>query len=668
MSSSSAAASSRTVANDWLCLPDILTRQREADGFIEYIDGQNDRRRTDFAQLYRTALGVLHHLQAAGMQPGDEVIIFTPSTEQFVDGFWACQLGGFVPVPVAVGISDDHRHKLLRIFSRLKRPWLYADEVLLDRLGQFAQEQGQQPLFHRLVQRSFCVEKIDSIATPGRIHPVQPSDLALIQFSSGSTSEPKGVMLTHENLLTNIGDIIERSQLDASDVVVTWMPLTHDMGLIGLHLSMFAAGVSQGIMETRLFSRRPLLWLIEADRLNATILSSPNFGYKHFLKVYASKGLNDISLQRVRLLYNGAEPISPALCREFLSKMAGFGLRSTSMYPVYGLAEASLAVTIPAPGREFPTVCVDRRSLSVTQSPKDLPASDTNAIELVGCGHPLARCDMRIAGAEDQALGDNQVGHIQIRGGNVTAGYYDPDGSLPQTFTEDGWLDTGDLGFTRAYDLYVCGRAKEILFVNGENFYPHDLEAVAEREGAVELGKIAIAAVRNRESHEDQDEVTAFLLHRGDLQDFVELARGLRRCISEQTGVEVKRCVPVRSLPKTTSGKLQRRKLALALEQGEFDDVLAQVETLQTVAADDGQSPASAIEQQLLDICADVVTEQKIRVNDDLFDLGVNSVALVEIHERIDDLYPGQLEIEDLFDTPSIVAVAQRLVDGKAAE
>ncbi len=668
MSSSSAAASPRTAANDWRCLPDILTRQREADGFIEYIDGQHDRRRTDFAQLYRTALGVLRHLQAAGVQPGDEVIIFSPSTEQFVDGFWACQLGGFVPVPVAVGISDDHRHKLLRIFSRLKNPWLYADEVLLQRLGQFAEEQGQQALFHRLVQRSFCVEKIDSIATPGRIYPVQPHDLALIQFSSGSTSEPKGVMLTHENLLTNIGDIIERSQLNPSDVVVTWMPLTHDMGLIGLHLAMFAAGVSQGIMDTRLFSRRPLLWLIEADRLRATILSSPNFGYKHFLKVHASKGLEDISLHRVRLLYNGAEPISPALCREFLSKTARFGLPSTSMYPVYGLAEASLAVTIPHPGREFPSVCVDRRSLSVMQSPKDLAVGDVNAIELVGCGHPLTRCEMRIAGIENQSLGDNQVGHIQIRGGNVTGGYYDPDGSLPQAYTADGWLDTGDLGFIRADDLYICGRAKEILFVNGENFYPHDLEAVAEREGAVELGKIAIAAVRGQHSHEDQDEVTAFLLHRGDPQDFLTLARGLRRCINEQTGVEIARCVPVRNLPKTTSGKLQRRKLALALEQGEFDAVLAQVDALQTGSSDEGQSPVSEIEQQLLDICADVITEQKIRVNDDLFDLGVNSVALVEIHERIDESYPGQLEIEDLFDTPSIAAVARRLAGGQGAE
>jgi acyl-CoA synthetase (AMP-forming)/AMP-acid ligase II/acyl carrier protein len=645
----------------WQTLPDILQQQRQADGFIEYIDGQADRRRVPFATVASNALGVLHHFQAAGMQPGDTVIIFTPSTEQFIDGFWACQLGGLVPVPVAVGISDDHRHKLLRIFRRLGNPWVYTDEARVIRLREFGAETGLEDDCRELIRRCFCVERIDSVSTPGNPHQSRSEDLALIQFSSGSTSEPKGVQLSHANLLTNIGDIIQRSGLNPADRVLTWMPLTHDMGLIGLHLSMFAAGVSQGIMDTRLFSRRPLLWMLDAHRLGATLLSSPNFGYKHFLKVFRSKGLEDVRLEQVRLIYNGAEPISPALCREFLQAMAPFGLRPEAMYPVYGLAEASLAVTIPAPGREFPSLQVDRRHLSVGDTVQDLPADDSNAIELVGCGHPLEHCECRIADDQAQGLADGQVGHIHIRGGNVTGGYYDPDGSIEQAFTADGWLDTGDLGFQRQGDLYVCGRAKEILFVNGENYYPHDLEAVAEQQGAVELGKIAISAVLPRGAHEDREVVVAFLLHRGDADSFVEQSRALRRCLAEQTGVELALCVPVRNIPKTTSGKIQRRKLAEAFANGEFDAELAEIAAAEKSDSASASASLSELEQRLLAICAEVVVDRKIGVDEDLFDAGVNSLALVEIHERIEEQFPGRLEVEDLFELPSVRSLAVHL-------
>ena len=642
-------------------LAEILSRNRGAAGFIEYIDAQDDRRRVSFADLEAHALGVLHHFQKLGMQPGDEVILFTPSTEQFIDGFWACQLGGFVPVPVAVGISDDHRYKLLRIFGQLRNPWIYTDETLLLRLGEFAREARQRDIYSQLARRSLCVERIDSIATAGESRLAGPDDLALIQYSSGSTSEPKGVRLTQANLLTNIGDIIDRSGLDSSDTVVTWMPLTHDMGLIGLHLSMFTAGVSQGIMDTRLFSRRPLSWMLEADRLGATILSSPNFGYKHFLKVFRSKGLDDVRLDQVRLIYNGAEPISPALCRDFLDAMAPYGLRREAMYPVYGLAEASLAVTIPKPGREFPTLWVDRGSLSVGEQARDSDRGDSRAIELVGCGNPLPRCDMRIADADAQPLPEGRVGHIQIRGGNVTSGYHDPDGALSQPFTADGWLDTGDLGFVRGEDLYVCGRAKEIIFVNGENYYPHDLEAVAEQQGAVELGKIAIAAVQARETHEDHEEPVAFLLHRGGSEEFLPLAHAVRRCIVEQTGVELAYCVPVRNLPKTTSGKLQRRKLALACENGDFDAALTEIRALEAEQGVSSDAGEGEVERRLLQICAEVVVDRKIGPEDDLFDIGVTSLALVEIHERIDEAFPGRLEVEDLFEMPSVRALASHL-------
>ena len=404
-------------------LIEILTGHRHSSRRIHYLNGQDDRRAVSFGELHSAALGVLFHLQAFGAQPGDRVILHTSSNEQFIDGFWACLLGGLVPVPVAVGISDDHRQKLLQVFTQLGQPMVYTEEGQLTRLRDYARVSGTQTVVQALDQRSLSIERVTDISRPGREHAVSADDVAFIQFSSGSTSAPKGVVLTHRNLVTNIGDMIERGRFTDQDVSLSWMPLTHDMGLIGFHLCMFTANIEHTIMDTRLFSRRPLLWIEEAGRIGATLLSSPNFGYKHFLKLYESKGLAKVDLSKVRLLFNGAEPISVPLCRRFLDAMQAHGLAPAAMFPVYGLAEASLAVTMPEPGAEYRYVTVERASLAVGQPPVFLPASAPSGLELMVVGKPLRRCAVRLADDADLPVPQGCVGHLQIRGANVTGGY-----------------------------------------------------------------------------------------------------------------------------------------------------------------------------------------------------------------------------------------------------
>ncbi|MBN8281162.1 MAG: AMP-binding protein, partial [Gammaproteobacteria bacterium] len=347
----------------------LLAARRDTPRRIHYLNGQDDRRSVSFGELRSTALGVLFHLQAFGARPGTRVILHTSSNEQFLDGFWACILGGLVPVPVAVGISDDHREKLLQVFGGLPGAMVYTEDAQLTRLRDYGRESGTTASIEQLAGRALIVERVTDVGRPGVEHPAKADDVAFIQFSSGSTSTPKGVVLTHRNLMANIGAIIERGRFTGDDVSLSWMPLTHDMGLIGFHLTMFAAGIEHTIMDTRLFSRRPLLWLEEAARIGATLLSSPNFGYKHFLKLYESKGIGSLDLSRVRLLFNGAEPISVALCRRFMAEMARHGLKAEAMYPVYGLAEASLAVTMPEPGQQWAAVTVERSALAVGQPP-----------------------------------------------------------------------------------------------------------------------------------------------------------------------------------------------------------------------------------------------------------------------------------------------------------
>src|SRR5271167_2853318 len=221
-------------------LLDILESNRGVDRAVTYVEGENAERRVLYGDIYSRAVGILHHLQAKGAQRGDKMIIFLSNNEQFLDGFWAAVCGGIVPVPLAVGISDEHRHKLLRVARKIGRPLLYTDAKSLERLQALAAEVGESELMAELKSRSFLVESISDISRQAKLYKAAPDDLAFIQFSSGSTSEPKGVMLTHGNLVANIAgaDLVDRYA--ESDVGFSWMPLTHDMGLIGFYLILFA--------------------------------------------------------------------------------------------------------------------------------------------------------------------------------------------------------------------------------------------------------------------------------------------------------------------------------------------------------------------------------------------------------------------------------------------
>ena len=334
-------------------LIDILAEARSRDRAVLLIDGENDESSVPFAGIWNRAGKLLGKLQQRGMGPGDELVVFSKSNEEFIIAFWAAILGGIVPVPVAVGISDEHRLKLVRILGQMRRGTLYTDSDLLLRLTDFATARNL-PAVIRTLERNTCLmgEALDGPA--GEIARVKPGDLAFVQYSSGSTSDPKGVCLTHANLCTNLRDIIDRLQFMPDDRALSWMPLTHDMGLIGYHLSVLTAGMNHAVMDTSLFVRRPLLWLSKASELRSTQLCSPNFGYKHFLKLFERKGLPGLDLSCVKLILNGAEPISWELCREFLAALAPSGLKSNVMHPVYGLAEATLAVTVPQPDMTMP--------------------------------------------------------------------------------------------------------------------------------------------------------------------------------------------------------------------------------------------------------------------------------------------------------------------------
>lgn len=645
-------------------LTELAASNRNVDRSIVYLEGEKEERRVRYGELYERALGILFHLQKLGAKPGDKLILFLNNNEQFIDAYWAGILGGIIPVPVGIGISDEHRHKLLRIARKLGSPFLYTDRKTFDRIGQFASGAGEEQAFAALRGRAFFVDTLDDISRAGQVYAARSDDTAFIQFSSGSTSDPKGVVLTRANILANGRGSGEAAAFTTDDVPLSWMPLTHDMGLIGNHIYMFQHQMNVHLMPTELFIRRPLLWLQLASRKRATILSSPNFGYRHYLKVLGDRSFEDLDLSSVRIIFNGAEPISVDLCEEFLARMEPAGLKRDAMFPVYGLAEASLSATFPPLGRRYRSICLDRHRMGVGETPARVEHTHRDAVELMAVGQAVPYGHVKVVDDAGKDLPVGHVGHILISGENVTRGYFEDPETNAASFTADGWLRTGDLGLFDETDLFITGRAKEIIFVNGQNYYPHDLESIAIRAPGMELGKVVVAGVRPRGAQADQ--LVAFVLHRTDLPDFVPVATEVSRLINEHTGLEVAEVVPIKRVPKTTSGKIQRHLLENAYVEGEYAADLAELAKLRSERKAPSAVPANVIEARIKAIC-DTELARDIALTDNLFEIGASSLKLIAIHEAIDRDYPGAIDLTELFDYPTISELAG-FIAGKLAQ
>ena len=632
----------------------VLQEARGREREIRFIDGETDESLLAFSELWTRALGLLGALQARGMQSGDELVIFTRSNETFVVAFWAAVLGGIVPVPVAVGISDEHRFKLIRILRQMRNGTLYTEADLQQRLQEFAGANELSDVAEKLGSRTILANEVVP-GDAGIIASPDPGDIAFIQYSSGSTSDPKGVCLTHFNLCTNLRAIVEGLGFADDDQSLSWMPLTHDMGLIGFHLSTLAAGMHHAVMDTSLFVRRPLLWMSKTNELRASQLCSPNFGYKHFLKLFERKGLPDLDLSCVKQVLNGAEPISYELCEQFLDALAPHGLKRSAMLPVYGLAEATVAVTIPERGHEYSRVVVDRHNLRVGKPLQMVAPGHRDAISFIKVGKAVRDVELRICDDSDNALDQGLVGNIQARGGSVTGGLYDGAEAGESLFTADGWLQTGDVGVLLDGEVVITGRSKDIIIVNGQNYYPHDIEEIVAQVEGFDLGKVVVCGVQPPGSQ--VEELLVFLLYRQDIEAFAGIADQVRAVVGSHAGLEVDHVLPVARIPKTTSGKVQRAHLARAYLDGEYAEVANSLAAIvdESAVPEAGEDP---LIDELVLICREFSKERAIGPDDNLFETGVSSLTLTEIMLAVDEKFPGKVDIADLFDYPTIRELA----------
>jgi aryl carrier-like protein len=286
-------------------------------------------------------------------------------------------------------------------------------------------------------------------------------------------------------------------------------------------------------------------------------------------------------------------------------------------------------------------------------------ADDPVAVKLMCEGRAIPFTSVKLVDDTGATVPPDTVGHLLMRGDNVTAGYFQNEQANAAAITADGWLRTGDLALEHGGELYVTGRSKEIIFVNGQNYYPRDLEAVLQGEPGLDLGKVVAAGARAKDSA--GDELVLFVLHRSDMADFIPLATRAVHLVNEHAGVEVARIVPVKRIPKTTSGKLQRTALARSYEDGEFAAEIAEFDRAWAAIHGQGRAAKGRVEQQLKAIVDDAMPGKHVDVDDNLFDVGASSLTLIQIHEKIDELYPGAVDLTELFDYPTISQLSRHL-------
>ncbi len=522
-----------------------------------------------YSSVLEEALKKLGGLQRKGIKKGEPVLLALRGSRDFITTFWACILGGIIPVPLAppssVKARNDHMDKICAVWKLTGRAGIITDSFLAEKCDEL------QGLYNEKGMEMFDVKTLES-GSAGNIDLAEAELPAVIQFSSGSTSVPKGVILKHENLLAHTAAVIRAVGLTGNEDenVLSWMPFHHNMGLIGFLLVSTALGCNFYVMTPESFIKRPLLWLENMSRYKITMTASPNFGYRMVLRELARKDVRKPDLSPVKIIFNGAEPVSAELMSEFSEKLSEFGLSKTAVQPVYGMAEACLAVSFPHFEDMAKVHKLNRHKLASKM--KACLEDDTHkAVAFADEGYPIPGISIRIVGADGNIVPENSVGEIQIKGPSITSGYFNAPEKSAGLFTEE-WLKTGDLGYMSEGRLIVTGRIKDIIFINGQNYYAHDIENKLEGFTQTENGRIAVCGVHD---HRDGSEkVVLFSDLKHDCEDPAGYYSDIVQFINDEMGIVLDYVVRLPSIPKTASGKIQRFKMVEGFLEGKYNDAI----------------------------------------------------------------------------------------------
>ena len=565
----SLAAESAT-PDDAATLPEVLAwhvARHPERPHIVLQDEEGAEQTVTYAALDRAARDIAAGLQERGLEPGHAVAIMLPTSTEYFFSFFGILLAGGIPVPIYPPVRAS------QIEDHLRRHAGILSNALTEILITVPQAKPIALLLRPQVATLRSVVTPDELARTGQAaaaHRAKPQEIAMLQYTSGSTGNPKGVILTHYNLLSNIRAMGRALRVTPADVFVSWLPLYHDMGLIGAWMGSLVYGFKYPVMSPLTFLSRPERWLWTIHRHGGTLTGGPNFCYELALRKVEDADIQGLDLSTWRFAFNGAEPVSAETMAAFTRRFERYGLKPEAMAPVYGLAEATLGVSFPPPGRGPRLDRVERDTF--TRHGRAVPVPDgvaTEALTFVACGKPVPGHQVRVVDASDHELPEREEGHIHFSGPSATSGYYrNPEDTRELLHGE--WIDTGDFGYIAEGDVYITGRVKDVIIRAGRNIYPYELEEAVGALDGIRKGCVAVFGSKDVRSGTERVVVLAET-READERKREELRARIAELAVAVIGMPVDEIVLARphSVLKTSSGKIRRAASRDAYERGE---------------------------------------------------------------------------------------------------
>lgn len=530
------------------------TLQGPEKGLV-YIQSDGSEQVQSYQDLLLDAEQILAGLRRLGLKPLDKVIFQIDRSQDFIPAFWGCVLGGFIPVPISIAPTYEQVNSTV---NKLHNAWQMLEQPIVLTSSGLAESIHSLPALLNI--ENFQVETIDNLRRNKRernIHQSQPDDLALLLLTSGSTGLPKGVMLSHRNLLSMAAGTVQMNDFSSQDITLNWMPLDHVGAIVFLGVMAAALGCKQIHVPTEYILQNPIRLLELIQRHKATISWAPNFAFS--LLNERSEEINQRSwdLSSMKFLVNAGEQILAKTAQTFLKLLQPHGLPPNAIHPAFGMSETCSGITWS-----------DGFSLETS-------SDDMSFVEL---GPPIPGASIRVTDENNQVVAEGVIGRFQVKGLSVTCGYYQNPERNYEAFCEDGWFNTGDLGYLQLGRIVLTGRDKDDIIINGINYYSHEIESVVEEVEGVKVSYTAACSVRVPDRNADQ--LAIFFSSAVSEQNFLkELIKKIRGAVVKTVGVNPNYIIPVRKeiIPKTAIGKIQRSQLSKRFEAGEFDNIIQQL-------------------------------------------------------------------------------------------
>ncbi|MBT2989319.1 MAG: AMP-binding protein [Candidatus Thiodiazotropha sp. (ex Ctena orbiculata)] len=540
-----------------------LDHQPERVHILHY-GSQEDPDEISYRDLWQGAIRVASALWERSVRPGDRVALMLPTGESYFFSFFGVLLAGAVPVPIYPPTRPSQLEEHLRRHGHILRNAGVRILISFQEAHRVARLfKTQVPSLHHIVDWS----ELDKATAPPPAAPRKGEDIAFLQYSSGSTGDPKGVVLSHANLLANIRTMGKAVEVTPEDVFVSWLPLYHDMGLIGAWLGSLYFGMQLVIMSPLRFLARPSRWLWTIHRHRGTLSASPNFGYELCLSKVADEELEGLDLSSWRFAFNGAEPVSATTLEGFNRRFGPYGLNAGALAPVYGLAEVAVGLAFPPPLRGPLIDRINRDRFMLSGDAMPAAESDPDPLTVVACGRPLPGYRVQVVDGADNPLPDRKEGRLEFQGPSATSGYFDNPEASAGLF-RNGWLDTGDRAYLADGDIYITGRIKEMIIRGGRNIYPYELELLVGEITGIRKGCVAVFPSTDSATGSERLVVVA-----ETREEDPQRREALRQAIREKTidllGMPPDDLLlaPPHTVLKTSSGKLRRSAMRTLYEQ-----------------------------------------------------------------------------------------------------